>query len=473
MMANEQDLTDLVPHLRTVHFTLLLACILTLLPTMLGRRGEVTEAHRQLQKIQAMRNSWDRWTQEFSFDQLAWLRTLGVHWLAPTSEHAYIDSATLTQAGIRHSPGTVLGVRLRGVPLYFHLDVKDRSTEFILAVPSGELNVSDVFPLEISFPSNDSSSRSFTSLDDFRAVWDSAGMPKVTFLHRVSSIAYLVVDKAIRSDLPMRPVTQRERGLGAQEFHTSRSGGCPGPGLELESIRAHTGNTEFNAIFCADVEPGRLVIPADLRTARVPTDLRQWLIKKFDVDGAGGDFSKMFPELSKVTPIIETLDVDTIDQILKAELDRQGDRVQFLGVSLPEPLMASWGMIIVLATQTYFWLHLRAFKRRVSSSTPVPFASPHRPVSRHAWIGLYNDWWASFVMIVTVCSLPTLVVTWAGFVSSWPWWVSVVVALIVLVLAWDSGRLLGFRPVWVFVLQSLPIIVLSYVQYARYFSGYL
>jgi hypothetical protein len=149
------------------------------------------------------------------------------------------------------------------------------------------------------------------------------------------------------------------------------------------------------------------------------------------------------------------------------------DRVQFLGISLPEPLMASWGMIIVLATHTYFWLHLRAFKRGVSSSTPVPFALPHRHVSRHAWIGLYNDWWAAFVTIVTVCSLPTLVVIWAGFVSSWPWWVSVVVAVIVLGLAWDCGRLLGFRGVWVFVLLSLPVIVLSYARYAHYLSGYL
>ena len=150
-MASGQDLTDLVPHLRTVHFALLLACILTLLPTMIGRRGEVSEAHRQLQNIQKMRNSWPRWTQEFSFEQIAWLRTLGVQWLAPTSEHTYLDSATLTQAGIQHSPGSMLGVRLMGVPLYFHLDVTGQAAEFILAVRRGELHVSDVFPLEISF----------------------------------------------------------------------------------------------------------------------------------------------------------------------------------------------------------------------------------------------------------------------------------------------------------------------------------
>jgi hypothetical protein len=95
-MANGQDLTDLVPHLRTVHFALLLACILTLLPTMVGRRGEVSDAHLQLQKIEAMRNSWDRWIQKFSLEQIGWLQKLGIHWLAPEPEHAYIDSPTLT-----------------------------------------------------------------------------------------------------------------------------------------------------------------------------------------------------------------------------------------------------------------------------------------------------------------------------------------------------------------------------------------
>ena len=161
---------------------------------MVGRRGEVSEAHRQLQKIEAMQNSWDRWTQKFALEQVAWLRTLGVQWLAPEAEHAYIDSATLTQAGLRHSPGYVLGVRLVGVPLYFHLGIKGRLSDFVLAIPYGELNVSDVFPLPFSFPGDDSGSERFASLTDFREFWAGAQMPRVTFLQKkVSAVAYLVV----------------------------------------------------------------------------------------------------------------------------------------------------------------------------------------------------------------------------------------------------------------------------------------
>jgi hypothetical protein len=92
-------------------------------------------------------------------------------------------------------------------------------------------------------------------------------------------------------------------------------------------------------------------------------------------------------------------------------------------------------------------------------------------VPRHAWIGLYNDWWASLVTILTVNSLPALVVIWSGFVSSWPWWVSAVIAVIILNLAWNSGRLLGFRVAWVVVALSLPIIALGYAWSARYFWG--
>jgi Recombinase len=210
-MANGQDLTDLVPHLRTVHFALLLACILTLLPTMVGRRGEVSEAHRQHQKVQAMRNSWDRWTQKFALEQVVWLRTLGVQWLAPAAEHAYIDSPTLTQAGIRHGPGSVLGVRLVGAPLYFHLHVKRRLSELVLAVPYGKLNVSDVFPLEISFPGEDSGSQRFASLAAFREFWAGARLPMVTFLQRFLPVAYLVVDGAIRSELRASPTIELGR----------------------------------------------------------------------------------------------------------------------------------------------------------------------------------------------------------------------------------------------------------------------
>jgi hypothetical protein len=324
-MADGQDLTDLVQHLRTVHFTLLLMCILTLLPTMAGRRNEVSEAHIQLQKILAMQNSWDRWTQKFSLEQVAWLRTLGIPWLAPRTEHGHIDSATLSRAGIRHSPGYVLGVRLVGVPLYFHLHVKGEPSDFVLAIPSGELDVSDVLPLEISFPGEDSGSKRFASLADFRKFWAGARMPKVAFVRRISTIAYLIVDGSIRNELELQA---NGRAGGAQEFHMRRRGGCPD--LELTPILARVGDTTFNEFFCTGLEPGRLVIPAEIRMVRVPTDLRQWLIKEFGIKGAGGGSSKMFPELDKVTSVYQTLNTDKIDQILGPELSRRGDRVQFL-----------------------------------------------------------------------------------------------------------------------------------------------
>jgi hypothetical protein len=313
-MPGGRDLTELVQHLRTVHFALLLACILTLLPTMVGRRGEVNEAHRQILKVQAMRNSWDRWTQKFALEQITWLRTLGVHWLVAEPEHAYIDSPTLTQAGIRHSPGYILGVRLVGAPLYFHLPVKGQPSGLVLAVPYGELNKSDVLPLEISFPGEDSGSKRFTSLADFREFWAGARLPMVTFLDRVSPVAYLVVDGAIQRDLKLK---ERGPSNGTQEFRSMMLGGCQG--LEFALLHAHVGDTGFNELFCTNLEPGRLVIPAKVRTVRVPTDLRQWLIKEFDMAGAGGDFSKMFLELDKVTSVYQILDIDKIDQILKQE----------------------------------------------------------------------------------------------------------------------------------------------------------
>jgi len=448
-MANGQGVTDLVPHLRTVHFALLLACILTLLSTMVGRRGEVSEAYHQLQKVQAMRNSWNRWTQKFSLEQVAWLRMLGIQWLAPEPQHAYIDLATLppadlqpfTRPGVLQGPGYVLGVHLVGIPLHFHLPVKDRPSDLLLAVPYGDINKSDVFPLELTFPGEDSGSRPFMSITDFREFWVGARLPMVTFLHRIFPDAYLVIDGAIRSEFKMRALEGKERSAGTWTFRTSRFGGCSG--LDLVLFRTHARNTDANALFCADQEPGRLVILADLRTARVPVDLRQWLIKEFDLDGAGGEFSKMFPELDKVTSVFQTLDTDKIDQILRAELHRQGDRVQFLGISLPEPAMASWGMIVVLATHTYFWRHLRAFKRAEAASPLIPVTLPRRDTPQHAWISLYKDWWASVVTILTVSIVPLGVVIRTGFfVSSWPRQSSVLITLIVLALAVDSARLL-------------------------------
>ncbi len=269
-MPDQPDLTELVRHLRTVHFALLLACILTLLPTIAGRRGEVSTAHLQLQKIEAIGNSWDRWTQKFSLEQTAWLQKQDVRWIGLEPEYAYIDSATLAKAGIRHSPGYVLGVRLVGGPLYFHLQVKERQSDLVLAVPYGELNKSDVLPLKISFPGTDSGSKPFTSLTEFREFWTGARQPMVTFLRKVSSAAYMIVGDTVRSELKLK---EKDLAGGSMNFRGSRLGGCPG--RESALIQQHVGDAELNEFFCSEPleteqhESARLVIPAQVNTARV------------------------------------------------------------------------------------------------------------------------------------------------------------------------------------------------------------
>ena len=104
-MPNQPDLTELVKHLRTVHFALLLACILTLLPTMAGRRGEVSMAHLQLQeKIRSIRNSWDRWTQNCHLNKSSGYGIKEYTGLRQSQNTSISDSVTLTKVGIRHSP---------------------------------------------------------------------------------------------------------------------------------------------------------------------------------------------------------------------------------------------------------------------------------------------------------------------------------------------------------------------------------
>ena len=61
---------------------------------------------------------------------------------------------------------------------------------------------------------------------------------------------------------------------------------------------------------------------------------------------------------------------------------------------------------------------------------------------RVAWIGLYDDWWAYVVTMITVCIVPPFVVILAGFVTSWPFLVSGSIAVFVLKLGVESGRLL-------------------------------
>jgi hypothetical protein len=93
-----------------------------------------------------------------------------------------------------------------------------------------------------------------------------------------------------------------------------------------------------------------------------------------------------------------------VERLLQSELQRErsSEKVEFLGLRFREMDLASWGAGIIVIVQLYLWLHLRELSVRVRSWAPDDFI-------KVAWIGLYADFFARTVSLLTVSILPVAV----------------------------------------------------------------
>ena len=145
------------------------------------------------------------------------------------------------------------------------------------------------------------------------------------FLIDIDDNVYVIINDAIKGEykLSEKSHDSKTHSFYKGELKSRVFKECPE--VNFQVITQLEGNKEFNEFYCTKIENGGIVIPAKIRNTRLPTDLRQWLIKEFDLDGSGGDFPDMFPELDRVTSDFQELDTHKIDKIMRAELARQGE----------------------------------------------------------------------------------------------------------------------------------------------------
>jgi hypothetical protein len=394
--------------------------------------GDVVTARKQLDAIIAVRNGWNTWTKRFAFDQLAWIRTLGVQWFKSEPEHAYIPSAELTKAQIRHGQDQGWQLRLMGAPIYFFLNTKNpqgSTQRYVLARPTGKLDVSDTFPAEISFGGEDSGgSPAYKTLQEFKDFWEASRQAMASYVVEASRLSYFVKD--IKA-LELR-TSQDVKAGGSLELIPRNLGGCREPGLDFVAQKASA--KSYNELFCRKVEDGILVLPARIREPRLPEDLQRWLIQHFKIDTVGGPFADAFPQLDRVTKVYQELDISKVGHILSAELERAGQRIEFLGIHVPEAIIASWGMVILFAVQSYFWVQLRALHARLP-------ATKQDEVLSAGWIAAYPDNWARLVCVMTVGVLPAIVSLFLVFGSGWAMWITIPLITLIIVLSLHSAFL--------------------------------
>ena len=134
----------------------------------------------------------------------------------------------------------------------------------------------------------------------------------------------------------------------------------------------------------------------DLRSQSVLTDQAN---KKW----SPGSFAQTFPDLAALSEGLDALQPEQVGKILRNLRERTGKEVEVSGLKVPLEVITRWGLVLIVGIQLYFWLDLRNFLRRTVS--PGTLDVP--------WLGLYRDgisrfiFWTSSVMlpIATVCLL--------------------------------------------------------------------
>jgi hypothetical protein len=144
---------------------------------------------------------------------------------------------------------------------------------------------------------------------------------------------------------------------------------------------------------------------------------QEGLLQRFVRDRPiGGSFEHSFSELNKITTNYQSLEINKFDPILEAEQNRTGESFEAFGVKFPAEATTRWGILVILAVQTYFWIHLHELARKLQ---------PSDPGWEVAFIGMYSSLPSQIVYSISALALPVCAVAALGvrglFIGGFRW----------------------------------------------------
>lgn len=404
------DSSEIATHLRTVHFSLILACILAGLSLYGYSPSKLNAVHQQFEHIMRIKTNWMTWTKRFGTEQIKWLKDEGLAWPDKIRGDIHIPSEELTRENL---PQGDHGWTARPLysPIYLYLSVnlpsgsrheilgagwpRDDETEFI---PGGYHAVGN--------PRLD-------TLDDFRHFWNASDNVVAFVVKDVSENAYVVSNGEVKAALRWIPSPKTRQGtqlkLGRMNIGLMEGGDyCK----DVKGLLTSHWRSRFNVLFCGQAPPRpneppsqALVLPARYKDQPVPVNLRVWLAEHFKFSAAGRKFEETFPELHDFIKMNPKMEFGEVSRLLQSELQRErsSEKIEFLGLRFPERDLATWGAVIIVVIQLYFWLHLSVLSVRLT---------PGDDCMKVAWVGLYPNISARSVSLLTASILPAAVIVY-------------------------------------------------------------
>jgi len=488
-------LYDFARHLRTVHFTLVVACVGLLVASVIAEKSDIDQALEDLRGIRRVQQrvmsatvdgsvvDWMR-----SLVRAEWLEGKGENYEAPNPRSATYFPQQSSEVRDDfddnfYSFGALLGFDLPhpvvvpapenvgALPLDLALfsledfialwDSADRSIEFLLVTdtsdqsyfaqpsqvwrrPSNRGIRVDGFMERYEIPTSDGS----------RVILASSSPSSQVFRYDVRPILNSMSDRLALASVVLDSSDLDEANMRGIQFHNADD-------FNIHLISSSVGNLErlagefreseyFGEVVFRGPPRGRwsqysiilgiVGAPARLNPVQILRDYS-------GLDWGVGKFREVFGDLYDRAGEIDHLSLEDIQRILAEERNRSRDHIEIAGIRLPGESILNFGVLLIVGIQGYFAAHLRVFASSLFAASDV---------WKFAWMGVYGSSLAKIQLFLSAIVLPISTATILMFVSdSWAGWTDVprweeVVALGGFLLSVILGALImsEFESIW-------------------------
>lgn len=452
------DAKDIVLHLRTIHFSLLAACVGLYVLLTAGRSEEIDLARSQLAEIVALVDRWQpEWVESAALD----LR----------SQPPALDTPVARGAGpmrldidlgwtLLPLPRELLELAYPGAapdpfdhngPLWSRL-ARPKPRDRQLSPLQRTEFTPNVAPLRLPAP---------RTLKEFETVWNALGRITLTLTEAqwifpqimASAVgapgtwpyAELPPADGIRLSMRLEPIddSQQEAEWRDRVEHEWAPGyhfvghidmAADGVADLLPNPPPAQGDETLSDLASLGVqpapEPATISMATQIETREI--DAQTAFIGHFGLTWRTGSFALNSPELSAVAAGNDDLYFERVTAFIESKARQSEGEFAIFGFRVPVAKVASWGVPIMLVVQIYFLLHLRSLRQCLSTSTDPKLAP---------WIGVYSDQFARTIAAASASLLPpaTLGAVIAQEVAARP----------VLIIGVVASGLLGLAVFWI------------------------
>lgn len=385
---------DFVEHLRTVHFTLIALCLGLIILALFPSKSDIKVAHDQVLEILEVTNKWDDSIVERDVAEFVRSNSAqhGVAFREIEKNNNAIGNFSLSVEGTSYGP-------MLAYPWIIESTIPEE-----LASPQFEAGY-----FRIKRPQ---------SIKSFQRLWDSALDNVTVVLAGLPEDCYAV---AQYQDQPVPGITETSPKGQIKQLtcKVSQFTRVDKPKIYLrfrtvdrmlDQPFAIPGQADWGfeffgagAIFTEkNVNYGPEVISPLRHVVKIAFDEHQSLTKESPKWSAKHNlhFKDAFRELTAVDEPFAESTIGSAERILAAEMKREGDALEAMGLKIPAELAVRFGILLVLGVQLYMWIHLHEFGNRAERDAGFEVA----------WIGVYFSRSAQVVFLTSVLVLPWVTV---------------------------------------------------------------